>query len=133
MVGSAIAYLRAPLPFLLQLQRRYGDFVHFRLGSYPTHEDLMALTLRIVTRTLFSTDVADVTRDVGQALAIFSARYASMALMMFPFLTRAPLPADRHETTALALSYTLHLLSGSPAVEKRLRVLPDPPLSLLPR
>lgn len=59
------------------------------------HEDMMRLTLQIVSRTLFSADVADMASVVGKSLEAIMSRYADGLLLLFPSLTRLPLPANR--------------------------------------
>ena len=51
------------------------------------HEDMMRLTLQIVSRTLFSADVADMASVVGKSLEAIMSRYADGLLLLFPSLT----------------------------------------------
>lgn len=59
------------------------------------HEDMMRLTLQIVAQTLFSAEVDDMATTVGQALDAIMSRYADGLLMLFPSLSRLPLPVNR--------------------------------------
>ena len=141
------------------------------------HDDMMALTLRIVSRTLFGVDIDDRLDDIAEAVdAFFSATVSVPHVLLpdgLPLPTRRRMRAARetlddvvddivrqrradpgedvvsmllsasgedgetlsdqqirdeaitllvagHETTAVALTYTVYLLSQHPGVEDRL-------------
>jgi cytochrome P450 len=67
------------------------------------HEDMMGLTLQIVCKTLFSTDILDMSAEVGQALSVIMDRYGNdTLLLLFPFLSRWPLARNRRFARAIA-------------------------------
>jgi cytochrome P450 len=59
------------------------------------HEDLMQLTLAIVSETLFSAEVGDVARDVGESMEAVMARFADPIAMALPKVDWLPLPSIR--------------------------------------
>src|SRR5205823_1500559 len=80
------------------------------------HEELMALTLAIVGKTLFGTDVeeADAQRVAGSLRTMFDMydrQIRDEATTIF---------LAGHETTSIALTWTFYLLSQSREVEERL-------------
>ncbi len=66
------------------------------------HEDFMGLTLRIVAQTLFSADVGEMARDVGDAMTVIMDRYAASLLQLFPVTAKLPLPMNRRFAKAVA-------------------------------
>lgn len=70
-------------------------------GERALHEDLMQLTLRIVSGALFGTSADAVKDDVADALEVFTARYARMLLLTYPSLRRVPLPYNLRFARAL--------------------------------
>jgi cytochrome P450 len=159
------------------------------------HADMMKLTLGIVGRALFDSEVGTRASDVSGALEVLVERFGSGLITLFPWMENLPLPTNQrthaalatlddvllgvvrerrarggsgkdllsmlieaqddagkglndrelrdelmtlflagHETTALALSFALVLLSRSPEAEARLRaeiadVLGDRPMT----
>jgi cytochrome P450 len=55
-------------------------------------EEMMALTLDVVGRTLFSSTTRDSAEQVGHAMEIVMERYASPVFLIAPALDRLPLP-----------------------------------------
>lgn len=66
------------------------------------HEDMMHLTLQIVSQTLLSTAVGDQAGEVGEILGAIMERYANGLLLLFPVLSRLPLPINRRFDQAVA-------------------------------
>jgi cytochrome P450 len=68
----------------------------FRPGELrDLHGDMMRLTLDIVTRTLFSSDIGDRATDVGNAMEAITRRYTSPLFIAFPVLGHLPLTQNR--------------------------------------
>jgi cytochrome P450 len=68
----------------------------FRPGEVrDVHEDLMHLTLDIVTRTLFGSGVGEDAGPVGTAVDALMAYYANPLATLVPGFFRLPLPANR--------------------------------------
>ncbi len=74
----------------------------FRHGEVrDVHEDLMHLTLDIVTRTLFGSGVGEDAAAVGTAVDALMAYYANPLASLIPGFYRLPLPANRRFAKAL--------------------------------
>ena len=59
------------------------------------HEDMMRLTLEVVTGTLFVSKIARRAEDVGSALSAVMERYADLTKVVFPLLAALPPAANR--------------------------------------
>jgi cytochrome P450 len=64
-------------------------------STRDVHEDLMHITLAIVSDTLFSAEVGGVAHEVGSAMEDVMARFADPIAMALPTLDWLPLPAHR--------------------------------------
>ncbi len=58
------------------------------------HDEMMRVTLDIVSRTLFSSQVEDAARDVSTAVEAVMARYADPLVLAIPYYDRLPLPSN---------------------------------------
>jgi cytochrome P450 len=68
----------------------------FRPGEVrDLHCDMMRLTLDIVTRTLFSSDIGNRASDVGDAMDAITRRYSSPLFLALPVLGHLPLAQNR--------------------------------------
>ncbi|MDI1444687.1 cytochrome P450 [Polyangium sp. 6x1] len=75
---------------------------HFALAREPgevrdLHADMMRLTLEIVGKALFDSDVGPRAADVARALDAVVDRFGTGLITLFPWIERLPLP-DNHRT-----------------------------------
>ncbi len=90
----------------------YGDamveatdrFVHqLPLGTnLDLHAEMLRLTLEIVVRALFDSEVTGVARDVSHAVEVLVDRYGSGLYTLLPFLEKLPTEANRSFEKALS-------------------------------
>jgi|CZKU01.1.fsa_nt_gi cytochrome P450 len=67
----------------------------FRPGeTRDVHADLMRLTLDIVARTLFGSDIGTGATAIGDLMAATTERYESLLPLIFPALDRLPIPRN---------------------------------------
>jgi cytochrome P450 len=67
----------------------------FRQGEErDVHRDLMRLTLDIVTRTLFGSDIGDGATAMGDLMEATTERYESVLPLIFPAIDRLPIPRN---------------------------------------
>lgn len=66
------------------------------------HADMMRLTLEIVGKALFDSDVGPRAADVARALEVLVGRFGDGLITLFPWIERLPLPDNRRLQEALA-------------------------------
>ncbi len=71
-------------------------------GTRDLHADMMGLTLEIVSQTLFGSDVAEHTREVGEALEDLLEYVSDPSGLVLPWLRKLPLPKRRRFDRATA-------------------------------
>jgi cytochrome P450 len=59
------------------------------------HSDMMALTLEIVAKSLFGSDVSEHSRGIGHAMAIVMDLFITQANWAFVLPDRIPIPKSR--------------------------------------
>jgi cytochrome P450 len=80
-------------------ERTVNGFAHGEVRD--VHEDLMHLTLDIVTRTLFGAGVGEDAAAVGAAVDVLMAYYGNPLTSLIPGFYRLPLPVNRRFAKAL--------------------------------
>lgn len=73
-----------------ELERRWSDG-----AVLPIEQEMMRLTLAIVAKTLFDTDVSGEAEEIGQALTTAMQLWRRMMLPFAEYLEKLPLPANR--------------------------------------
>ncbi|MDI1436901.1 cytochrome P450 [Polyangium sorediatum] len=66
------------------------------------HADMMRLTLEIVAKALFDSDVGPRAADVAHALDVVVGRFGDGSITLFPWLEHLPLPSNRRSRDAIA-------------------------------
>ncbi|QOV91199.1 cytochrome P450 [Humisphaera borealis] len=66
------------------------------------HEQMMKLTLRVVTETLFSASIEDEIDQIGQAMDVIVRMFSRARNPLAPILNRLPLPSNRRFVRAQA-------------------------------
>lgn len=86
---------------MVQATERYA--AEIRHGeTRDLHLDMMGLTLEIVARVLFASDVVRRARDVSGALEILVEHFGDGLPTLFPIMEKLPLPSRRRAHEALA-------------------------------
>jgi cytochrome P450 len=65
------------------------------------HADMMRLTLDIVARAMFDSEVSDAAKEVRPAVETMMERFSDAALLIWPWLEHLPLPQNRRFTEAV--------------------------------
>jgi cytochrome P450 len=66
------------------------------------HQDMVSLSLQIIGRSLFSTELGDVSAEIGQILGVIMDRYSRWPFLALPLLTKLPLAMNRRFDRACA-------------------------------
>jgi len=75
------------------------------------NHEMMALTLSVVAKTLFSSDIEDETKEIGEALTAFLNWWFIASMPIGPLITRLPLPINRrYEHSKERLDATIYRL-----------------------
>ena len=103
-MGSLFEVRRDPLSFLTRVAREYGDVVRLRVGpadfyllSHPDHvkdEEMTALTMAIVAKTLFDAEVEAEAHEIGEALTAIVDLFPRFSLPFARLLQALPLPSS---------------------------------------
>jgi cytochrome P450 len=65
------------------------------------HADMMRLTLEIVARAMFDSELSDTAKEVRPAVEVMAERFGDSALLLLPWLEHLPLPRNRRFAEAL--------------------------------
>jgi cytochrome P450 len=82
------AYARAMVEYAGRMLERWGDG-----RTLDAHEEMMALTRVVVAQTLFSADVSEDSREIGEALGRLVRPFAAQATLKWILDNRLPTPA----------------------------------------
>lgn len=93
-----VGYSRAMVDFAARFRERLSDG-----KSLDLHEEMMRLTLAIVGKTLFDSDVEAQAGEVGEAMANFMTAFTFMLLPFSELLEKLPLPPVRRLSRARAV------------------------------
>ncbi len=103
---------------MVQVTDRYAQRIATETKG-ELHADMTQLTLEIVTKALFASDIGSESEKVGPAIQILMDHFGHGVFSLFPSLERLPLPSTRRAHQALALLDTILLGIVRRARERR--------------